>query len=146
MSYNRWTPPEYSSELYHHGVKGMRWGVRKRSPKPILSRIKEINSDYEERRATEWARLVENPRKKASTRKEAFKQYIHEAKVTGNLVPSYAIKKGREWTKKHSSSMDHMQLHQMLTQQAMSNAIATHQMMVDMHMQTVHMHTSPHMY
>lgn len=26
--YNRWMPPECSSELYHHGVKGMRWGVR----------------------------------------------------------------------------------------------------------------------
>lgn len=26
MSYNRWMPPEYRNELYHHGVKGMKWG------------------------------------------------------------------------------------------------------------------------
>lgn len=26
MSYNRWMPPECSTELYHHGVKGMKWG------------------------------------------------------------------------------------------------------------------------
>ena len=28
MSYNRWMPAKYNSELYHHGVKGMKWGVR----------------------------------------------------------------------------------------------------------------------
>lgn len=27
MSYNRWMPSEcYGTELYHHGVKGMKWG------------------------------------------------------------------------------------------------------------------------
>ena len=26
MSYNRWMPAECSTELYHHGVKGMKWG------------------------------------------------------------------------------------------------------------------------
>lgn len=26
MNYNRWMPPECSTELYHHGVKGMKWG------------------------------------------------------------------------------------------------------------------------
>lgn len=31
MSYNRWNPRYYDLELYHHGVKGMHWGVRKQS-------------------------------------------------------------------------------------------------------------------
>lgn len=29
MYYNRWMPVQCSSEMYHHGVKGMKWGVRK---------------------------------------------------------------------------------------------------------------------
>lgn len=29
MSYNRWMPVKYSSELYHHGIKGQKWGVRR---------------------------------------------------------------------------------------------------------------------
>lgn len=26
MAYNRWMPIQYDSELYHYGVKGMKWG------------------------------------------------------------------------------------------------------------------------
>lgn len=33
MSYNRWMPEQYQNggELYHHGVKGMKWGHHKSS-------------------------------------------------------------------------------------------------------------------
>ena len=146
MSYARWMPPQYSSELYHHGIKGMKWGVRKGHSKTILGRIKQLKTEHEEKRAKEWADLIANTRKKPSNKKEAIKQYLHEVKVTGDLIPSYTIKKGRKWVEEHSAEMDHMQLHMQLSQQAMDNAIATHQMMADMHMQAVNWHTSMGMY
>lgn len=39
----------YESELYHHGVKGMRWGVRKKSTKSSQARKKmsfKAHEDY----------------------------------------------------------------------------------------------------
>lgn len=32
MSYNRWMPVQCSSELYHHGIRGMKWGIRRFQP------------------------------------------------------------------------------------------------------------------
>lgn len=51
MSYNRWMPPR--DELYHHGVKGMRWGVRKQA----YSSDKRLRK-WEKQYAREERRLV----------------------------------------------------------------------------------------
>ena len=41
--YSRWMPPSCSTELYHHGIRGMKWGVRK-DHSPVTSRIKRVMS------------------------------------------------------------------------------------------------------
>lgn len=94
MYYSFWRP-SYSEELYHFGVKGMRWGVIKKH------RIK-----------------------------ERLENYLKRVEATGNLIPSYAEKRGAEYIKQAKArQMDlHLQQQQTLMfQQAGQQAVQTHQ-------------------
>lgn len=117
MYYSFWRP-SYSGELYHFGVKGMRWGIRKKR------------------------RL-----------KERLENYLKRVEATGNLIPSYAEKRGAEYIKQTKSRQRALQLQQQQTlmfQQAGQLAIQQHQEFLDttlrvnqMNTMTMNMH---HMY
>lgn len=72
------------NELYHHGVKGMRWGVRRRNyvPKGIRSRYSTVKSKYDS----------------LSKRKKRALKVGTAIAVTGIAV--YGIKKKRELDRK----------------------------------------------
>lgn len=58
--YNRWMPPDCRTELYHHGVKGMRWGIRRNT------------------RPTSYARTGNGMAKKAA--KQSFRKAVKAGK------------------------------------------------------------------
>lgn len=119
MYYSFWRPSN-SEELYHFGVKGMRWGVRK---------------------------------KKKSRLKEHFENYLKRVEATGNLIPSYAEKRGAEYIKQTKARQRALHLQQQQTlmfQQAGQLAVQQHQEFLNtalrvnqMNMMTMNMH---HMY
>lgn len=43
------TSMNHSEELYHFGVKGMKWGVRKKRDKPSKAQLNKPNADYTSR-------------------------------------------------------------------------------------------------
>lgn len=43
------TSMNHSDELYHFGVKGMKWGVRKKRDKPSKAQLNKPNADYTSR-------------------------------------------------------------------------------------------------
>lgn len=48
MSYNRWMPYQcYSGSLYHHGIKGMKWGVRHDRPRGGGGYIRKMRKDLD---------------------------------------------------------------------------------------------------
>lgn len=43
------TSMNHSDELYHFGIKGMKWGVRKKRDKPSKAQLNKPNADYTSR-------------------------------------------------------------------------------------------------
>ena len=111
MHYSFWRP-SHSEELYHFGVKGMRWGVRK---------------------------------KKKSRLKEHLENYLKRVEATGNLIPSYAEKRGAEYIKQTKARQRalHLQQQQTLMFQQHQEFLNTALRVNQMNMMTMNMH---HMY
>lgn len=116
MEYYNCMNPDYELVLYHHGVKGMKWGVRKK-PDPTKIAYKKAKSAYRDaRRDADWNSgfgfgisgirqakqkqdkvnkaemdmISAKAKYKASKSKNGeFKTYVKEMKKSG-LVDSYA--------------------------------------------------------
>ena len=72
-----WVENDYDLELYHHGVKGMKWGVRKDSYKQRVNN--KIDSDYKERKN----RMSRKDSAEITLRKESRKNSL---KLIGGML------------------------------------------------------------
>lgn len=60
----------YGGELYHHGIKGQKWGVRNGPPYPIEKKYARENHRYNERKAREKYRANRSSLYEEQARKE----------------------------------------------------------------------------
>ena len=83
----------YSGELYHHGVKGMKWGVRKEKPKAdYLARTK--NGESIELRKSGYGLLAKGlARVSPKIAEEQRKTKIYNAYVNGKKIGDITLYK-----------------------------------------------------
>lgn len=77
-----------NNELYHHGVKGMRWGIRKDRKKSSSTRSKNESEEKEESNGR-VKRLIDKCKQKV-TKEKAAKAVAKGAEVAGKLLVASA--------------------------------------------------------
>lgn len=83
----------YSNELYHHGVKGMKWGVRKEKPKADYM-VRAKNGDLIEMRKEGYGLLARGLRKiSPKIASEQDKTHIYNAYVNGKKIGDITLYK-----------------------------------------------------
>ena len=107
------------NELYHHGVKGQRWGYRRFQNKDGsltkygVERLKEAGNAYEKQNTSRGKNKITNTM--VSDTKQLDKRFVFEKRHDvsyildkhGNVKLTYlngsnaAVAKGREWCQKH---------------------------------------------
>lgn len=73
--------PSYQPELYHHGVKGMKWGVRRDTQKSYLRRTKRDLYLLNDRDYNQKVRKLKNRRDFGSINDEQYRSAKKEAKI-----------------------------------------------------------------
>lgn len=81
--------PVYPNELYHHGIKGMSWGVQNGPPYPLDRQVhnKVVKASKEERKAEKLAKKAE----KAKAKQEA-KQLKADTKLYNKTLKNLDYK------------------------------------------------------
>ena len=91
---------QYPDYMYHHGVKGMKWGVR-RAKKQMSKRLNRKESSISDKEAIQWRKDVKAGGAKHTTNKNH--QVISKAKSDGRLLTGkYANALNKEVSKRGS--------------------------------------------
>lgn len=89
---------KYSKELYHHGVKGMKWGIRKADYNTAGAKSSDIYRRIGELEKQETLSKLQNT-KDYRTNKKAFKQDLKSQKKAKTITKAEYTAKKREGVK-----------------------------------------------
>lgn len=97
----------YNGELYHHGVKGMKWGVRKAKDKYKNAKAKyrdeRTNSSYTKMVAAKAAYKSSKAKNSKKADKAEFKAYVRAMEKTGVRGSGYDVSSGGKTTALYNS-------------------------------------------